>query len=136
MSTETQIQQWLKIGLRNPFINAQNNDIDCLSFRDPVFDEKMFCECKTIDELIEKLNYGNWCLGQAFYYKNICFINQVNGGDEFLVIKNNISFESISYYDYWENGVHHYEGYSRPEFREFIDRVMKATDEQLLSLQY
>jgi len=89
MSTETinLIKEWIKIGNHNIWISEAE---------DPSFSINPCDECKSWEEIIEKLNQGNWCNGQAFYYKNFCFINQVNGGDEWLVIRGNIAFESIS----------------------------------------
>lgn len=81
------IHTWYKIGNSNCWISAAD---------DPSFSEARFTECKTLDYLMDKLYAGNWCLGQAFYYKNLCFINQVDGGDEWLVIRDDLSFESAS----------------------------------------
>lgn len=114
------IEKWVEIGKKNPWIKEA-----C----DPPFDKHVFYECKTVDELVEKLKQGNWCLGQAFYYENICFINQVDGGDEWLVIRDDIPFES------W--GCRYViTKYGEQEFRETLDRMLKATPEQLRKLEY
>ena len=42
------------------------------------------------------LEHGNWCLGSAFYLGDVCFIEQVAGAGEWLVIKQNVAFESAS----------------------------------------
>jgi hypothetical protein len=55
----------------------------------------------------------------------LCFIQQVNGGDEWLVIKDTFSFESITYSAMGEE-----------EFREWFERVQQATNEQLKNLEY
>ncbi|MBM7854914.1 choline dehydrogenase-like flavoprotein [Desulfohalotomaculum tongense] len=68
---------------------------------------------------------GNWCLGKAFYLGNIAFINQVDGGDEWLVIRNALPFESITV-----------KYFSFDEFTEFYKRIIKASDEQLKKLEY
>lgn len=53
---------WYVIGLKNPWIAGA-----C----DPEFDLDSFTECQTVDELIERFRHGNWCLGQAFYYRDM-----------------------------------------------------------------
>jgi hypothetical protein len=60
------------------------------------------CVIDTVRELIKFFKEGNWCLGQAVIHKNLCFIQQVNGGDEWLTMKEFSdgivrSFESISF---------------------------------------
>jgi hypothetical protein len=37
--------------------------------------------------LEECLGYTDWPFGTAFYYRDLRFINQVDGGDEWLTIK-------------------------------------------------
>jgi len=65
---------------------------------------------------------GNWCLGQGVIYQNLCFINQINGGDEWLTIKdfgNEIrKFESIS----WKLIIDRDLG---EEFERYLDRLLK-----------
>lgn len=53
-------------------------------------------------ELIRFFKQGNWCLGQAVIHGPLCFIQQVNGGDEWLTMKlfdDGVvrTFESISF---------------------------------------
>ena len=68
-----------------------------------------------LDGLYKFFKHGNWCLGDAVIYKNLCFIQQVNGGDEWLTIKNfldeAIAFESLSFeemdYNEFENAMEH-----------------------------
>jgi len=111
------IEDWIKIGKKNHWIN---------NAWDPEFNKASFYECLTIDELKEKFLHGNWTIGTAFVYKNFCFINQVDGGDEFLTIRNNIEFESIS------------AGYMirHNNFDSFMERVIKAQDGELRMLNY
>ncbi|WP_187768188.1 hypothetical protein [Paenibacillus sp. PL91] len=82
------IDLWLYLGYENPWISQAN---------DPFFTRKSFHLCETAEELIEFFHRGNWCLGQAYIYKNLVFINQVNGGDEYLTIKDYSPFESITF---------------------------------------
>lgn len=82
------MDMWLLEGYRNPWIRCAD---------DPMFTRSSFQEVNTVDELLEKFRHGNWCLGQAFVYKNLAFINQINGGDEWMTIKNWCPFESITF---------------------------------------
>ncbi|MCM3130228.1 MULTISPECIES: hypothetical protein [unclassified Paenibacillus] len=83
----TWLETWEKIGSRNRYIRAA---------RDPFFDKRMLTECKTLDYLIQMLEHGNFCVGQGFYYKDLCFINCVGGGDEWRAIRRDKAFETIS----------------------------------------
>lgn len=79
--------KWLRIGKRNPWIAEAY---------DPPFTVLSFEFCRDVRYLAERILQGNWCLGQAFAFENICFINQIDGGDEWLTIKDGLSFESIT----------------------------------------
>jgi len=81
------VATWLALGEANRWI--------CRAC-DPAFTRTCFVECGDAEELADRLAHGNWCLGQAFYLGNLCFIQQVGGGDEWLVIKENVAFESVS----------------------------------------
>jgi len=124
------IEIWIRIGKRNPWVCqvGSKDPRDQCAFEKP-FGEKYFCECRTIDELIETFKQGNWCLGAAFYYKNICFINQIHTGDEWLVIRDKIAFESLS-----ALAVLKQEG--EQGIRNFIEDVLVATRDQLKTLDY
>lgn len=111
------IDEWLIIGKKNPWI--------CRAY-DPPFSRGSICECETIEDLKERFVHGNWCLGQAFYYKDLCFINQVNGGCEWLTIKGKTPFESLFMTRIIEAG----------EFESLIDRFERATEEQCRKLEY
>ncbi|OMF76735.1 hypothetical protein [Paenibacillus glucanolyticus] len=114
------IETWYKLGLKNPSIKQSY---------DPEFSRNSFSQCMTIDTLVKKLRHDNWCLGQAFYYKNLCFINQIDGGGEWKVIRDDIAFES------WSCGyVIRTDGVER--FINRLNRMLAATDEQLRSLDY
>lgn len=110
------ILKWLEVGKNNPWIRDAYG---------PPFTEKSFCRCETLEELYSKISKGNWCLAQAFYLGNIAFINQVDGGDEWLVIRNALPFESITvkYFDF-------------NKFVDFYNRIIIATDEKLRKLEY
>ena len=120
------IKQWLKIAQNNIWIKQRgsNDPNDSCAF-EPKLTEKDFYECKNIVDLYNELIQGNWVLGQPFYYKDLCFINQVNGSDEFLVIRKNIEFESITP-----------SAFSFEKFKKWLKRVFKASDKQLTMLEY
>lgn len=44
-------------------------------------------ECLSIEELKRAFLYGNWAIRQCFTYKNLAFINQMNGGSEWWALK-------------------------------------------------
>jgi len=119
---QTQVQTWLKLGNQNRWI---------VEAWDPPFDALSFCICKDINDLAERILEGNWCLGQAYVLDNICFINQVNGGDEWLTIKGNTPFESITMQTFDESR-------EEAEARLFqtIGRIQAATEEQCKKLEY
>jgi hypothetical protein len=112
---------WLDIGQKNPCIREAD---------DPPFTIESFsgeAACKTVQELVR----GNWCLGTVFHLEDICFINQVEAGDEWLMIKGRTPFESITFRT-------SYESYEEAEKRAFetIERIRKATEEQCRKLKY
>ncbi len=65
------VTTWLAIGEANRWISRA-----C----DPPFTRNCFVECADAAELVERLAHGNWCLGQAFFLGDLCFIQQVGGG--------------------------------------------------------
>jgi len=72
------------------------------------------------------LKKGNWCLGQGFGYQNICFINQIAGGDEWLTIKDDYAFESITFEKIIKLG----------QFIPYVQKLLNASKEQCLSLKF
>jgi len=88
------------------------------------------------DTLKAFFRVGNWCLGQAVLYKNLCFIQQVDGGDEWLTIKDfeggAISFESISFQHILDE--HGEDG--DKNFDDYLARLLVASKEACLKLTY
>ena len=115
--TALQVAAWLEIGRANPWIREA---------WDPPFTEASFHECESADELRGKLAHGNWCLGQAFTFRDVAFIQQVDGGDEWLTIGHGFAFESIS----WEVIIR------RGGFEVTLGRLLAATAEQCRSLDW
>ncbi len=85
-----------------------------LSFDDYTYS---FKQCETEADLMNIFEYGNWALRDGFIYKDLAFIQQVNGGDEYwTLIKDEdtwIDFESVSFQPSIKAG----------KFYEFLDRI-------------
>lgn len=111
------IEEWLRIGRDNVWIKRAN---------DPPFTRDSFYRCETKRELKEKLEHGNWAVGVAFYFRDLCFINQDDGGDEWLTIRYGIAFESISWSLVIERG-----GFFR-----VLLRLLEATPDQCRNRSY
>jgi hypothetical protein len=114
------ILKWIECGKANPWIREAS---------DPPFNTQSFHECQTDEELLDKFAHGNWCLGQAFHVGNLCFIQQVDGGDEWLTIKDGTPFESISF-----GAILRRQG--REEAQKILDGIRAATIEQCKKLEY
>jgi hypothetical protein len=108
---------WFQIGRDNPWIKEA---------QDPPFRIDSFVGCYTVEELEERLSHTNWSLGTVFFYRDLCFINQINGGDEWLTIRHGIAFESITFEGIIERG----------EFASLITRLLTASREQCERLEY
>lgn len=81
------LDAWYLIGKKNPWISEAY---------DPEFTKKSLHNCHDLTTLFRKIANGNWCLGQGFYYENICLINQCEGGDEWLMIVGTDEVDSLS----------------------------------------
>jgi len=80
--------QCYRLGMQNPWCSGKVAEED----GDFVVEEDRLNRNSV--SVIERLNvlkaffkHGNWCLGNAVIYRNLCFIQQDNGGDEWLTIK-------------------------------------------------
>jgi hypothetical protein len=109
----------LTLGRDNPWI---------ADAEDPPFDEESFHACENIEELQAKLDQGNQCLGQAYYLGDICLINQVNSGDEWLVIKQDCAFDSFTVGPMIADSLH--------PFRRVIEDIQHATVDECKNLRY
>lgn len=60
-----------------------------------------FARLGNLDDLREYFSHGNWAIRQGVTYKDLAFIQQVNGGDEWWTLKQVddgwMSFESITF---------------------------------------
>lgn len=111
------IATWLIIGAANRWIREA-----C----DPPFTRASFTRCADAAEFKARLAHGNWCLGSAFYLGTLCFIEQTGGGDEWLVIKENVAFESVSAAAMIADGT----------FDEFLARISAASLYACAKLSY
>lgn len=110
-------ETWYKIGQDNPWIKTAT---------DPPFTRDSFVGCYSVEELAESMSGTMWAIGTAFYYRDLCFIQQVEGGDEWLAIRHGIAFESMTVTPFVERG----------EFASLITRLLTATKEQCQRLEY
>ena len=110
-------EAWYRIGRDNLWIK----DAD-----DPPFTPDSFVGCYSVTELEERIGHGNWAVGTAFYYRDLCFIQQVEGGDEWLTIRHGIGFESITFGPIIESG----------EFASLVRRLLAASERQCQRLEY
>lgn len=60
-----------------------------------------FARLDNLNDLREYFSYGNWAIRQGVVYKDLAFIQQVNGGDEWWTLKQVddgwLDFENISF---------------------------------------
>ena len=120
------VEKWLSIAQQNVWIRQRGSgDANDTCAFEPPLAEQDFYQCESIPRLYDFLTQGNWMLGQPFYFQNLCFINQINAGDEWLVIRDGLAFESLT------AGAMEYE-----EFKDWIECVFRATEEELRSLEY
>lgn len=116
------IPLWVERGGENPWI---------VEACDPPFNAESFAECETIEDLHRALIHGNWSLGVAFciHYGGhaYAFVNQINGGDEWLTIRNRLAFESITARGCWK---------TPDDLRADLDRWSHATNPQLINYDY
>lgn len=117
-----------KLGMANPWCGSRAAAEYIVE--DDRLNRDSFTIFLDLEELKKTFEHGNWCLGQAFVYNDLCFINQVDGGDEWLTIKRFddevIKFESISMIPTIKDG----------EFEFLMERLEKATKEQCRELEY
>lgn len=107
------LNKWLELGNQNPWIQGTT---------DPTFDVHSFVFCRSLEELQGKLDrrFHSWCIGQAFSYGDLCFIQQVEGGDEWLTIRHGVAFESVTFERIITEG----------RFDAYVGRFLAATPEQ------
>jgi hypothetical protein len=110
-------ETWYELGLANPWIASAD---------DPPFTMDSFVGCYSLTELEDRIGHGNWAVGTAFYFQDVCFINQVDGGDEWLTIRHGVAFESMTLIPTIEDG----------RFASLVTRLLTASREQCERLEY
>lgn len=111
------LDAWLRLGRENHWIRAAS---------DPPFARDQFVPVGSVEELEARLLECNWTVGAAFYLGPVCFVNQSESSDEWLVIKESTAFESFSIRQMIREGA----------FRPAVDGIMRSTVEQCRRLQY
>ncbi|GAG40121.1 unnamed protein product, partial [marine sediment metagenome] len=128
MNNKHLIPLFVKEGNKNYWISGQANIDDGDLFFEDYFNEESIKICSSINELRDKFNFGCWARCVSFIYKNLCFVNQINGGDEWLTMKafnvpdnpEIISFESITMKAFIK----------KHKFKDLITRLCNATKDQ------
>ena len=110
-------ETWYRIGQENPWIRTAT---------DPPFTRDSFVGCYSVEELAESMSGTMWAVGTAFYYRDLCFIQQVEGGDEWLTIRHGIGFESMTLGSRIEDGT----------FASLVRRLLSASREECQRLEY
>ncbi|MBW1860327.1 MAG: hypothetical protein JRI70_09725 [Deltaproteobacteria bacterium] len=125
------IEECYQIGMRNGWCSGKfaQMDGDYIVEEDRL-NKNSFKIYADLEELKDVLSRSNWCLGTSCVYHDLCFMNQVDGGGEWLTIKRFddevIAFESMSMSIIVEAG----------EFEDTIQRLEAATKEQCRTYTY
>ena len=132
-----------KIGMKNGWCSGEfdRQDGNFIVEEDRLNNNSGFV-IEDVEQLRDFFKHGNWCLGQAVIYKSLCFINQINGGDEWLTMKKFknqvIDFESITFrptaYEYVDIEGENFKSYGGSKekcgpkgyFIDFINSLLKA----------
>ena len=131
MNQEEFINACYKIGMKNPWCSgrADFEDGNFIPEEDRL-NRNSFTVFTDAAKLKDAFKRGNRCLSEAFVYRDLCFMNQVNGGDEWLTMKRFgdevIAFESISWIPTIDDG----------EFDDLLKRLERATKKQCQELDY
>jgi hypothetical protein len=111
------LDTWYEIGSATPPVH------DAV---DPPFSKDSFIGCFKLAELEERIGECWWVLGTAFYYRDACFICMEEGGDDWLVIRHGVAVGRMALWPRIKAG----------EFSDFVDRLLAATKEQCLRMEY
>ena len=127
------IEAVIKAAMNNPWISGliAFTDGDPFEALEYELREDSFVEINDAEELAEKLSKSGWARNAAFIYKDFAFINQDNGGCEWAVFKydreTNTAFQFESITGDWMG---------KEKLLKFIERISRATNEQLKKLEY
>lgn len=122
------------IGMKNPWASgrAAIEDGDFI-VEDDRLNKKNWAVIDSLSELKAFFKHGNWTLGTGVIYKSLAFIEQTEGGSEWLTIKRwpdgeAFSFDSVSFRLIILNG--------KDKFENYIHRLLKATKKQARTVTY
>jgi hypothetical protein len=118
--TASWIPTWVRLGKQSPWIRQAN---------DPPFNTECFQACGNDNELLDKFEQGNWCVGQAFWRGDLCVVQQKNAGDEWLVIKQDVVVDSVSFGNIIKQK-------GRDAAKDLLDRIQSASLERCRELDY
>lgn len=110
-------EAWFRIGTKTPPLH------DAV---DPPFSKDGFIGCHKLEELEERLGHGYWVMGTSIYYRDVCFICMEEAADDWLVIRHGVAIGRMTLKPRIETG----------EFGDLIARLLAATKEQCLRLEY
>ena len=119
------------IGMKNHWCSGRADfaDGNCLSEEDRL-NRNSFVVFFDAAKLKYAFASDNYCLGTTFVYHDLCFVNQVDGGDEWLTMKRFrdevIAYESINWIPNIDNG----------EFDDLLKRLERATKKHCQELEY
>jgi hypothetical protein len=129
---ENVVLAFMKKANENPWINGRVSieDGDPLSAMEYALNRNKFTFAHRFKVLKEFFEHGNWAQNEAIVYRDLCFVQQINGGDEWLVMKwfkdHAISFESMSFRFALKRG----------DFEDIINDLCNATEEQCKNLEW
>ena len=139
--TEEEKPIWKKfydLGMTNGWMNGEYDRADgnfiCESDR---LNMKSGFVIDKVGELKQFFKAGNWCLGCSVMHKDFCFMQQVNGGDEWMVAKYDKETDSVFSFESW-SCAHMIKDKNdkENEFSNCLRRIKKATNEQLRRGEY
>ena len=132
MNDKEKIELCYKAGMKNYWASGRAD----MANGNPIVEEdrlnlKSISIIKRRVELKKLFRRGNWCLGQGFIYRNLFFLNQINGGDEWATYRFGedgeiFQFESITMMAFIKDG----------RFEKLLNDILKATEEQLRKCEY
>ena len=93
---------------------------------DPPFTQDSFVGCYSVEELAERISETTGPIGTAFYYRDLCFIQQADGGDDWLTIRHGVAFESMALIPSITDGT----------FASLVHRLLIASKEQCKRREY
>jgi len=111
------LETWYQLGRDTPEIAAAT---------DPPFTKNSFTGCYSVEELAERISKTAWPIGTTFYYRDLCFIQWVTGGDEWFAIRHGIVLESFELIPRITDGT----------FASLVHRLLTASKEQCERREY